>query len=94
MFLLGTVIRSIKVDILKGEIMSKLKKVYKHITIKSFSKYEGKPIYYVIHNKSSYPIGLIYWCSVWKRFVSGFESGAVFSANCLHDITDFMEKEI
>jgi len=65
---------------------------YKYIRIVVSTAFADKPTYYIKNKKSGAPLGYIDWYHSWRQWVAWFESSCVFSADCLRDIQDAMEK--
>lgn len=79
-------------------------KKYKFITITQTNTevFNGKPVYRIYNNKSltkfgetyDAQIGIISWYKPWKEFVFSSQPECVFNNSCLHDVLDFIEKQI
>jgi hypothetical protein len=71
-------------------------KRYKFITIeqKSSEKFNGKPVYRIINNRSGKELGILYYYASWKQYVfTQSQEGILFSIDCLNDIIDFIKGE-
>lgn len=71
-------------------------KKYKFITIKCVKEeyFEKHPVYRIFNNKSDLQIGILSWYSPWKQYVFSSQEECVFNNSCLHDVLDFLEKQI
>ena len=52
----------------------------------------GKPYYFVVNNRSGDDIGVIAWYRAWKMYGLKSEDCAVWSADCLADIIEFLNE--
>ena len=72
--------------------MSKL--VFKYIAIGESTEHElhaGKPLYWIVNNRSGNPLGQIFWYPSWRRWVARFKEDSVWSPDCLVDVNKAIE---
>jgi len=70
-------------------------KTYKYIAMLYVDeKFEGKPVYRIINNKSKNQIGILSWYKPWKQYVFSSQPNCVFNISCLKDVLDFIENII
>jgi len=70
-----------------------MKTKYKHIHFEHQTECDAltdKPVYVCRNNRSGGALAQLGWYAPWKQYVAEFNKTAVFSADCLKDIADFM----
>lgn len=58
------------------------------------SSSEGKAVYRIYNNKDRSELGVLQWDKRWKQYVFIATPKSIWSADCLYDVIDFIEKEI
>lgn len=73
--------------------MADLKTKYKYIHFEKMVEFDAltdKPVYVCKNNSFDTLLAQIFWYDVWKQYVADFSRDAVFSADCLDDISAFL----
>lgn len=67
---------------------------YKFITIKQIDneKYNNRPVYRVINNKTGNHLAIISYYEPYQNYVFESREGCVFGYTCLNDVLNFITK--
>jgi hypothetical protein len=50
--------------------------------------YDGKPLYWIVNNRTKMPIGQIFWYRPWRRWCVRFKEDTVWSSDCLENVAN------
>ena len=69
-----------------------LKTKFKHIYMECVGDTGKTTRWEIKHNQSNVFLGMIYWYSPWRQYVSETKAGVIFSEGCHRDVADFIRE--